>query len=866
MQRIIVTLIILATGLVAPTGAVEFAGGTGEPHDPYQIATAEQLMGISSDPNLFDKHFVLTADIDLDPNLPGRRIFTQAVVEWVRVGARPTRLAAGDLVASAYSGTGLSGSFDGDGHVIRNCMLVNTNGTRHAGFFAEIASSGVVRNLRIEDMVVSDLRSSSPIDFYPGCLAAINGGTVIGCSATGWLSLNTGGGLIGRNAGLVVGCRATCDIFGFSIGGLIGLNEASGRVVLCESDGILYTESFAGGLAIGNFGTIQYCQVGGFISGGQAGGLVGENGGTVRECFVTASLGYGGGIAYENSGTIANCYATGPISGTRPDGLVLMNRGMIQSSYSTTATQRRSAATRSVRSSGPDGDGSIAILAEGLVQYVYCLDPNKPGEQTDSPFLGYGVALSPAQMTRAASFIGFDFCGDANDGLADPWFMPPEGYPVLTWQTEITGLAAVPDVWSLSLEQAEVVLQWAGLEPDGVRYDYARSRATASRGPAQPADTRGLVITTSPAGNLSPGSPVAVIVSLGSYSFSENAGDGSQKNPYRIETAGQLDALYGQSTLWDSHFELAADIDLSGYVHTGSLIAEFSGTFNGNGHAIRNLQTGKGLFGTVDANGLVHDLIVDQASLSQVPGSLGAGVLAGMNKGLVLRCQVLGHVLGTYSETGGLVGCNLGQLVDCRFSGRVQSSEGSQYVGGLAGRNAGSISGCCVPDVEVFGGAGVGGLVGQSGSTTALIEACYATGVVQGHISVGGLVGEQGTSSHGRATRTVLVQDPIAIAGESSLGGVIRHCYAACLMTGQHNVGGCIGLVSDPNTTLDSCFFLSPESGGGPDNGLGAPLTTEQMRQQASFPGLDFDAVWTICEGRDYPRLRWEDVQCEGGL
>ncbi|HOV77792.1 MAG TPA: hypothetical protein PLS24_07170, partial [Sedimentisphaerales bacterium] len=42
-------------------GAVKFAGGTGEPNDPYQIATAEQLIAIGSDPNLARSHFVLTA-------------------------------------------------------------------------------------------------------------------------------------------------------------------------------------------------------------------------------------------------------------------------------------------------------------------------------------------------------------------------------------------------------------------------------------------------------------------------------------------------------------------------------------------------------------------------------------------------------------------------------------------------------------------------------------------------------------------------------------------------------------------------------------------------------------------------------------
>src|SRR3972149_11712621 len=78
----------------------EFADGTGEPNHPYQISTAEQLTSIGSDTNLLNKHFVLVADIDLDPNLPGGKAFTQAVI------------APGNLP--------FTGSFNGREHVIQN--------------------------------------------------------------------------------------------------------------------------------------------------------------------------------------------------------------------------------------------------------------------------------------------------------------------------------------------------------------------------------------------------------------------------------------------------------------------------------------------------------------------------------------------------------------------------------------------------------------------------------------------------------------------------------------------------------------------------------------------------------------------------
>jgi hypothetical protein len=70
----------LACALGSVSWGYSFAGGTGEPNDPYQVATAAQLISIGSDPNLLSKHFVLVADIDLDPNLPGGRVFDRVVI------------------------------------------------------------------------------------------------------------------------------------------------------------------------------------------------------------------------------------------------------------------------------------------------------------------------------------------------------------------------------------------------------------------------------------------------------------------------------------------------------------------------------------------------------------------------------------------------------------------------------------------------------------------------------------------------------------------------------------------------------------------------------------------------------------------
>jgi hypothetical protein len=871
--------VIVILGYWTTAWAVEFAGGTGEPNDPYRIATAEQLIAISSDSALFDRHFVLMADIDLDPNLPGRKVFSQALLQW------------GVTRTWGAQGTYFHGSFNGGGHVVRNWVLYS--GSEYAGFFGRIAPEAVVRDLHLDNVVVADFNTyntAGSSSGSPGILAAVNEGIVTGCSATGTLAAYaTSGGLIGLNTGLVTGCHARCEILGRSVGGLIGTNEATGRVALCGSDGTLYGGSQAGGLVATNRGTIQYCKASGLVSAAGAGGLIGDNSGTIRESYATAFVfagQQGGGVASNNGGTIVNCYVTGFISSAHPDGLAGINRGTLLSSYSTTVSQSnptpktglRSLALSSQSSSDDSEPGELAVLsdvkiaaaAQGTVRYAYYLDPDKPPGQTGSTYSGYGVPLWPAEMEQASSFVGFDFYGDANDGPAGHWFMPPDGYPVLTWQTQITGLVGVADVSGLSPEQAGLVLEAMGLEPNGVTYDYAKLEMVSDAGTTREVQ-KGQVILAKPAGYLRSGSPVGTVVSLGRCDFSKNPGDGSESNPYQIATAGQLDSLYDGTIPAGLHVILTADIDLSGYVYPGPLIRQVWGEFDGNGHTIRGLQIAVpasagpecALFARVESTGFVHDLIVDQASLSAVAqGSVG--ILVGENKGQVLRCEATGRIVGGYLGIGGLVGHNdmNGQLTDCRFSGRIRPADESRDIGGLVGNNMGAIVRCCARDVDVSGGQDVGGLVGENGYETGLIEACYATGAVQGVVHVGGLVGQNGHAPP-RGMRPVLAQSQIATSADPVANGIVRDCYAACSVTGEQYVGGCIGLAAVVEAVQESCFFLDPKDGGGPDNGLGTLLTASQMGQQASFAGWDFIDTWTICEGKDSPRLRWERVVCE---
>ena len=66
-----VLLKVILVLVVSVSAYGRYSGGSGTPDDPYQIATAADLILLGETQEDYDKHFVMTADIDLDPNLLG---------------------------------------------------------------------------------------------------------------------------------------------------------------------------------------------------------------------------------------------------------------------------------------------------------------------------------------------------------------------------------------------------------------------------------------------------------------------------------------------------------------------------------------------------------------------------------------------------------------------------------------------------------------------------------------------------------------------------------------------------------------------------------------------------------------------------
>ncbi|HUT47590.1 MAG TPA: rhodanese-like domain-containing protein, partial [Sedimentisphaerales bacterium] len=222
----------------------KYGGGTGEPDDPYQIATAEDLMLLGESPEDYDNHFILTADINLDPNLPGRKIFDKAVI------APDT-----NDTKDSFEGVSFTGAFDGKNHVISNLHIQGGDYLGYLGLFGQLDSGAMVSNLGLEAVNVNGTGD------YLGGLVGQNDGSIATSYCTGTVSGHM--------------------YFGDYVGGLVGLNY--GSIAMSYSTGKVTGRWNVGGLAGSNSGNITKSYTMGTVSGDfQIGGLVGANGvGTV---------------------------------------------------------------------------------------------------------------------------------------------------------------------------------------------------------------------------------------------------------------------------------------------------------------------------------------------------------------------------------------------------------------------------------------------------------------------------------------------------------------------------------------------------------------------------------------------------------
>ena len=284
-----------------------------------------------------------------------------------------------------------------------------------------------------------------------------------------------------------------------------------------------------------------------------------------------------------------------------------------------------------------------------------------------------------------------------------------------------------------------------------------------------------------------------------------------------------------------SKYYLAKNIDMSRYGYWYG--STFQGTFDGNGHCIKNLTSlENGLFSELLEGAEVKNLRLVNVNIrvsGDGSGSIYLGGIAEKCAGKISNCAVSGDItcdnptnLGgkeSWVYVGGIVGSG-GKIENCINEATVKGTGSCAYVGGIAGRGN-NISNCCNFGQYSIDNSGflhysnsidyydfAGGIAG----TCSAISNCYSNG--NGSI-------QYGTYADKNAT------------------------YA---------LGGLVGYADKWAEIFGGYYF---EWNEGKIDSLYKPirLFDTDRSKKSSYSGWDFDTVWMLNKGINggYPIPKW---------
>ncbi|WP_076591401.1 GLUG motif-containing protein [Herminiimonas arsenitoxidans] len=665
------------------------------------------------------------------------------------------------------------------------------------------------------------------------------------------------GALVGRNHGSINNAYATSNVSGdTSVGGLVGWNQ--GDISNVYSTGSVTGLQQVGGLAGYNESNISDAYAIGNVTGDKSvGGLVGWNQSSINNAYASGNVsGYQviGGLVGGNDGSIRQSYATGTVTSTdySAGGLVGQNRGDISYTY----------ATGSVN--GSDRVGGLVGHNIGNLDY------------------SYATGRVNGNM-RVGGLIGRNDNIDGEGNASNSY-----------WDQNSTGQinAIGQDTGSSSINIAAVNSTSA--------YSYANYTNLGTW--SETASGSGVWVARDGSGN-----PQWIMIEGSTRPFLYSEYSTTIRNTHQLQLmALNLSASYtlsGNINATETNGSSPSGMwTTAGFSPIGNNTNRFTGTFDGQNHAISNLFINRpttdyvGLFRYTASSGLIRNIGLLGGSVS---GKDFVGGLVGWSGGGISNAYATGSVNGSDS-VGGLVGVNgTGSISNAYATGSVN---GNNYVGGLVGYslNNGSISNAYAIG-SVNGNNYVGGLVGINLGNGSINNA-YAAGSVSGDNVVGGLVGKNsGNISNAYATGSVSGSNLIGgypdgdqIGGLVGLNeGNISSVYATGTVIGNNFIGGLVGLnggsINNAYTTgnargsnnagwlvgfshggVSDSFYATTDANGNPINPptngsvAGTAKTFAELTQLSTFAswGSDIDAqggtgsVWRIYEGNSTPLLR----------
>ncbi len=886
----------------------KYSGGTGEADYPYQIATAEDLMLLGESPEDYDKYFILTADIDLDPDLPGRKVFYMAVI------APDT-----DTTKNAFQGTAFTGVFDGDGHTISHLTI---RGKSYLGLFGELSYRAKISNLVLEAVDVSGTG-----DYV--------------------------GGFVGRNEGSITTSFSTGRVSGErSVGGFVGMNF--GSILTSYSTGAVSGETWVGGLVGENFGSIITSYSTSAVSGEErVGGLVGYNSGSISTSYSTGKVTgrrQDGGLVGEN-----------PIYYT-PHGSITASFWDIETSGLSTSgggTGLTTAEMKDINTYLNAGWDFIDEIRNGTCDYWQI----SPG---DYPRLRYHTGQSPVMPEGLGTSEEPYLIRDARD-LGAVWLEPSAHYRLegsldmsgITWlMAVVPGFEGTFDgngyvISNLRIQGGGYLGLFGKLVP-GAKISNLSLEAVDVNGTGDYvgglAGINSCSITTSySTGTVKGDSYVGGLAGYNSGSISTSSSAGAVSGDSNV--GGLVGKSYGDITGSYSTVTVAGGGDVGGLVgsNSGSDIS-MAGGFMANCYSTGAVTGNSGVGGLVGYNSAS---ITTSYSTGVVSGERRIGGLVADNLGIVATSfwdversgqtssaggtglstaemmdpEMLGlngladnpnWVLDAYNDyphlawegtTGDMIpqpeinwldgdgtvespyqiatadqlsrlsragvltdrhfilvndidlaGLSWTQAVIPYFTGcfdgggfilhhlHIQGTDDLGLIGYL-GRDA-IITNIGLKDVSIEGSDNVGGLVGRNNGG---ISNSYSTGTITGEENVGGLVGSNGLWGSD-CGHVACCYNTGTVSGTDFVGGLVGFnygnvsgCYSIGRVSGNYFPGGLVGCWTE--IAID-CFW-DIETSGQERSGGGVGLTTAEMQTAAPFLNAGWDFVGETDNGTE---------------
>jgi hypothetical protein len=289
------------------------------------------------------------------------------------------------------------------------------------------------------------------------------------------------------------------------------------------------------------------------------------------------------------------------------------------------------------------------------------------------------------------------------------------------------------------------------------------------------------------------------------------------------------------------------DIDLSafnggGWMPIGSGEDDaFTGVFDGQGHVVQNLRiTGQGypytgLFGWT-SGAAIQNVGMEGTLISVDTFAFASGGIVGRaNGGAISNCYNAGDIsssaYGAFddapmgSDAGGIVGfLSGGTISNCYNTGNISAAGFGARAGGIAAVALDGMISNCYNTGDISASATI--------ATIATIEV-YAGGLAGWVNNVGAISNSIVLSAFVKAESEGSTRQRSFLIGHSNDNLVIK----------------------SNNMALSSIADCVDDTG---DGSGGALISLDQARQQSTYEALgwDFDAVWAMVPGYDYPQLR----------